>query len=281
MTTYRVSELAELVGLPPSTLRFYDQVGLVPARRSASGYRLFDDQAVKRVGLITTGKRLGLPLEEIRELLGVWEDGLCRDVRERLRPMVLNQMAGAEQRAAEIDAYVERLREALAVIESPAPAGRCAPGCGMVPDQDPATAAPAAPAPPAAPSAAPLSSAVAPPAAAAHPAADRLTAWVQDGEPPPIACLLEAADQGKRVEEWRRLLARADAREPIDGGLAFRFAPALAGAAAELAVAEQRCCGFLEFNLRLAANGLRLEVRVPDEAVPLLAGIFGTAGPAS
>jgi hypothetical protein len=36
------------------------------ARRWESGYRLLDDQAVERIKVITTGKRLGLPLEEIR-----------------------------------------------------------------------------------------------------------------------------------------------------------------------------------------------------------------------
>ena len=132
VTTYRVSELAERVGLPPSTLRFYEQAGLVPARRSESGYRLFDDQAVERIEVITTGKRLGLPLEEISDLLQVWENGLCHDVRERLRPMVANQIINAERRAAEIDAFIERLRRASSVIDGLAPPGRCGPGCGIV-----------------------------------------------------------------------------------------------------------------------------------------------------
>ena len=169
MTTYRVSELAKQVGLPPSTLRFYEQAGLVPARRSESGYRLFDDQAVERIEVITTGKRLGLPLEEIRDLLQVWEDGLCRDVRERLRPMVLNQIASAELRAAEIDAFIERLRKASSLIDSPAPPGRCGPGCGIVPHEAPSQ-----------------------PAHAVHGLAPRR----RDAEPePPIACTLTTADQ--------------------------------------------------------------------------------------
>jgi MerR family transcriptional regulator, copper efflux regulator len=250
VTTYRVSELAERVGLPPSTLRFYEQAGLVPARRSESGYRLFDDQAVERIEVITTGKRLGLPLEEIRELLRAWEDGLCRDVRDRLRPMVQNQIASAERRAAEIDAFIERLRKAWSLIDGPAPPGRCGPGCGIVPHETPAEAAPAAPV---------------------------LTPRRRDAEPePPIACTLTTADQADRIGEWRRLLGQADGREQVDGGLAFRFPAALAGQVAELAVAEQQCCPFLEFTLHLIAGGLRFEVQVPEGAAPLLADMFGT-----
>jgi MerR family copper efflux transcriptional regulator len=248
--TYRVSELAERAGLPPSTLRFYEQAGLVPARRSESGYRLFDDQAVERIEVITTGKRLGLPLEEIRDLLQVWEDGLCRDVRERLRPMVLNQITDAERRAAEIGAFIERLRKASSVLDGPAPAGRCGPGCGIVPHHDPAAAAPVA---------------------------VELTTRRRDAEPePPIACTLAAADQAGPTGEWRRLLGQADGREPVDGGLAFRFPAGLAGRVGELAAAEQQCCPFFEFKLHLAAGALRFEVRAPEDAAALLAGLFGT-----
>jgi DNA-binding transcriptional MerR regulator len=250
VTTYRVSELAERVGLPPSTLRFYEQAGLVPARRSESGYRLFDDQAVERIQVITTGKRLGLPLEEIRDLLQAWENGLCRGVRERLRPMVQNQIASAERRAAEIDAFIERLRKASSLIDGPAPPGRCGPGCGIVPHEAPSEAAPAAPV---------------------------LAIRRRDAEPePPIACTLTAADQADRTGEWRRLLSQADGREPVDGGLAFRFPAGLAGQVAELAAAEQQCCPFLEFNLHLIAGGLRFEVQVPEGAASLLADVFGT-----
>jgi len=253
VTTYQVSELAERVGLPPSTLRFYEQAGLLPARRSKSGYRLFDDRAVQRIEVITTGKRLGLPLDEIRQLLQVWEAGLCRDVRERLRPMVLKRITDAERSAAEIGAFIERLQKASSVIDGPAPAGRCGPGCGIVPHDGPGRAAP-----------------VVTGLATRRPSASR----------PPIACMLAAADQADRVEEWRRLLAKAYSREPVDGGLAFRFPAGLAGQVAELAAAEQQCCTFLEFSLHLKANVLRLEVLVPEDAKPLLADMFGTRGAA-
>jgi MerR family transcriptional regulator, copper efflux regulator len=230
MTTYRVSELSGRVGLPPSTLRFYEQAGLLPARRSESGYRLFDDQAVERIEVITTGKQLGLPLAEIRHLLQAWEDGLCRDVRERLRPMVLNQIAKAERHAAETGAFIERLRRAASMLDGPVPPGRCGPGCGLVPHQDLAATG--------------------------------------------LTCTLTAAGQADRVEEWRRLLSQATARQQADGELAFRFPARLAGRVAELAAAEQQCCMFLEFTLHLAAGELRFEVHAPEGTAPMLADLF-------
>ena len=251
MTTYRVSELAEQAGLPPSTVRFYERAGLLPARRAESGYRLFDDQAVARIELIATGKRLGLPLEEIRELLEVWQDGQCRDVRAWLRPVVLSQIAGAHRQAAEIDAFIERLQRASLAMESPAPPGRCGSGCCAVPGPAPV------------PATAGLSTA-------------GLSTRRRDANPEPqIACTLAPAERPGRAEDWRRLLGQGRAGGPVEGGLVFLLPPRLAGRAAELAAAEQQCCEFFEFTLHLAAGELRLEIRAPEGAWPMLAGLFG------
>lgn len=95
--------------------------------------------------------------------------------------------------------------------------------------------------------------------------------------PVPIACSLTSGDQAKRIQQWQRLLAGA-ARESIDGRLLVRLPAELAGPVADLAAAEQRCCAFFAFTLRLVGGTLELEVRAPTEAAPMLAEVFGTAG---
>jgi DNA-binding transcriptional MerR regulator len=70
VSTYRISELARRTGVSASTLRFYEQAGLLSAARTASGYRVYDEQAVRRLEFVGAAKLLGLPLEEIRDLLG-------------------------------------------------------------------------------------------------------------------------------------------------------------------------------------------------------------------
>lgn len=117
VTTYRISQLADRVGIRPATLRCYEQVGLLPARRSPSGYRLYDDSAVQRLRFIGAAKRLGLPLEEIRDLLAVRDDGRCADVRDRLRPLLSAHIADAERRSAELDGCADLLRRARAAID--------------------------------------------------------------------------------------------------------------------------------------------------------------------
>ncbi|SHG23621.1 DNA-binding transcriptional regulator, MerR family [Streptoalloteichus hindustanus] len=228
--------------MKPTTLRFYERAGLLPARRSESGYRLYDEEAVARLEFITSGRTLGLPLEDIRDLLPAWEDGQCADVRARLRPMLLAHIADAEQRAAELDAFADRLWQVLGEIDGPPWPGRCAPGCGF-----------------------PHRSSDPVPGTAISPRPD---------EQPPVACTLTEGEQAERVERWRRLLAGAR-REGVDGGFLLRLPAELAAPVAELAAAEKSCCPFFDFTLRLTSAGLELEVTAPALAAPLVAELFG------
>ncbi len=132
MNTYRISELARRTGVPASTLRFYEQAGLLPAERTGSGYRMYGEDAVARLELIASAKQLGLPLEEIRELLGAWEVGVCADVRTRLRPLVAARIADAERRIAELTAFAAHLTAVHEELGGPAPMAVCGPGCGCV-----------------------------------------------------------------------------------------------------------------------------------------------------
>lgn len=73
-----ISELAADVGVTPATLRYYERLGMLPKpRRTASGYRDYDDGEVDRIRFIKGGQRLGLRLREIRELLEIRDRGLC------------------------------------------------------------------------------------------------------------------------------------------------------------------------------------------------------------
>ncbi|MFE1555035.1 MerR family DNA-binding transcriptional regulator [Streptomyces sp. NPDC058734] len=59
MSTLRISQLAERSGVPASTLRFYETAGLLPAERTASGYRQYGPDAVERLAFISSAKLLG------------------------------------------------------------------------------------------------------------------------------------------------------------------------------------------------------------------------------
>ena len=67
---YTVKALAQIAGVSARTLRYYDQIGLLPpARVSTSGYRIYGQAQVDTLQQILFYRELGMPLEEIKQLI--------------------------------------------------------------------------------------------------------------------------------------------------------------------------------------------------------------------
>ena len=80
MTTLTIGQLAKRVGVRTSTLRYYEEEGLLsPTRRSEAGYRLYDERAEETLHFIQRAQRLGFSLDDIRSLLRGWQDGDLTD----------------------------------------------------------------------------------------------------------------------------------------------------------------------------------------------------------
>lgn len=70
-----IGQVAAQTGVTIQTLRYYEQLGLIPApARRRSGYRTYDPNAVQRVRFIRRAQEIGFTLQEIGELLGFWPD---------------------------------------------------------------------------------------------------------------------------------------------------------------------------------------------------------------
>lgn len=257
VTTYRISQMAERSGVPATTLRFYEDAGLLPADRTPSGYRMYGEDAVERLAFISSAKLLGLALEEIRDLLDVREEGVCASVRARMLPLVADRIAETDGRIAELRAFCAHLAGVHAELSAPAPAGACGPECGCTTTGTPAAAGPV-----------PIEL-----------SPTRRTPAAEAWREVPVACTLGGAELDERTEQWRALAGKAERREEIPDGLRLSF-PAgaeLAGELAALAAAEQGCCAFFDFTLHLTPTGLQLEVRAPEAAAGMLADLFGAA----
>ena len=65
----RISELAESAGVPTSTVRYYERVGLLAApHRTSSGYRDYQEDAAARLLFIARARRMGLSCEQLSSL---------------------------------------------------------------------------------------------------------------------------------------------------------------------------------------------------------------------
>src|SRR5699024_5933389 len=81
MVLMRVFELAQRSGVAATTLRYYEQRGLLPAQRSPSGYRLYDERALDRLTFITTAKHLVRGPNQTAELTALRAPHPCSRVR--------------------------------------------------------------------------------------------------------------------------------------------------------------------------------------------------------
>jgi MerR family copper efflux transcriptional regulator len=73
-----VSDVAKRTGISPDTVRYYEELGLLPpSPRSHSNYRLFGEETLERIRFIKSAQSLGLRLSDIGELLKIQDDGGC------------------------------------------------------------------------------------------------------------------------------------------------------------------------------------------------------------
>ena len=71
--TYTISELAYELETSPSTIRFYEEKGLIKPQRSPGNQRVYLKKHRARLKMILRGKRFGFSLDEIAEMIGVEE----------------------------------------------------------------------------------------------------------------------------------------------------------------------------------------------------------------
>jgi MerR family transcriptional regulator, copper efflux regulator len=254
-TGYKIKDVADRSGFTAATLRYYEEIGLLPATaRTSSGYRLYDDHALDRLAFIARAKQLGCSLDEIADLAVAWDGGTCGPVQDRLRDIVADKLATARQQIIELTRLTSDLRWAATTLELHRPDGPCDDRCGCV-SVDPD-----------------INAVATPKFVTLGKKADRTEAAA------PIACTLGSQSISGRLDEWQRLLEHVVRREPIDNGLRATFGSATPlDELIRLAAAEQDCCQFFTFAITVDARGIALEINAPTDALPVLQSLFGAS----
>ena len=130
MGTYTISEAAGRSGFSASALRYYEGIGLVVrATRTGAGYRLYDDDTLACLAFISRAKQLGCTLEEITDLIGIWDGERCGPVQGRFHDLITEKLTAAEQQIAELIALTDQLRHAASLLAGPAVDGPCSAAC--------------------------------------------------------------------------------------------------------------------------------------------------------
>jgi Cu(I)-responsive transcriptional regulator len=96
-----IGDVAERSGLPPKTIRYYEDIGLIRPARGANGYRDFGKADLHKLAFLGRARSLGFTIEECRGLLALYED------RERASADVKRLAAGHLQ---QVERKIEELR---------------------------------------------------------------------------------------------------------------------------------------------------------------------------
>src|SRR5213083_1037955 len=118
--TYTIGELAKEFDLTTRAIRFYEDCGLLAPLRSGRK-RIYTPRDRTRLKLTLRGKRLGLTLAEVKELIDMYEPG--RDARPQLerflavleshKASLLQQRADIEAQLSEIQTFEKRVRKQI------------------------------------------------------------------------------------------------------------------------------------------------------------------------
>jgi MerR family transcriptional regulator, redox-sensitive transcriptional activator SoxR len=96
-----ISEAARRTGLQASAIRYYEQIGLLPAAARVSGQRRYDTSILYRLAIIQRGRQLGFTLDEIRQLFFGFREVTSASQRWRM----LNQ-----KKLAELDTLLQGIK---------------------------------------------------------------------------------------------------------------------------------------------------------------------------
>lgn len=109
----RIGDLAVRTGVKVATIRWYEKVGLLTAPdRTGANYRLYDDDALRRLTFIRRARDLGFSLDEVRELLDLAGHGSrdCAAVDE----IAGRHLAQVKRKLADLARLSDRLSSLVA-----------------------------------------------------------------------------------------------------------------------------------------------------------------------
>ena len=108
----KIGDAAAASGVSAKMIRHYEAIGLFGAARSANGYRVYGERDVAVLRFIRHARDLGFPLEDVRRLLGLWQDR--NRASAEVKKLALAHVAALEAKARSLDAMAASLRHLAA-----------------------------------------------------------------------------------------------------------------------------------------------------------------------
>jgi DNA-binding transcriptional MerR regulator len=124
-----IGQVAKATGVAAKTIRYYEEIGVLPApSRTAAGYRQYDQAGVHRLRFIRRARSLGLPLRDVKTVIVNLDGGSRPGLRPRLLALVRRQLSAVQHQSAELGLLQRQLEEVLHRLLT-SPSARHREGC--------------------------------------------------------------------------------------------------------------------------------------------------------
>lgn len=121
---FTIGELARAAGVPTSTVRYYERVGLLePVGRTVGNYRFYGEAAVERLQFIRAAQATGFSLDDITSLLPL-RGGIASSC-QRVQGLIRERLGELRKRMDDLRRVERVLKSALGVCQKTEAAGHC------------------------------------------------------------------------------------------------------------------------------------------------------------
>jgi DNA-binding transcriptional MerR regulator len=112
---FKIGEIAKQAGVTTRTLRYYEQLGLfVPSSISSNGYRYYNDDTLSVINRIRDLQRVGLSLEEIKEVIGLYFHQKRKvEAKERTLNYLKTHLDNIESKITLLNSVKKELKEQI------------------------------------------------------------------------------------------------------------------------------------------------------------------------
>jgi DNA-binding transcriptional MerR regulator len=127
----RIGDLAKKAGTTMRTIRYYEQLGLIaPVARTKGGFRLYEEDEVRKLRVIKNLQHLDTPLAQVKELFDERQHGrIASEVAPGIASLLQRQLAEMDGRIAQYQAMQASLRETIEILQ-------CCSECSLEPGPD-------------------------------------------------------------------------------------------------------------------------------------------------
>ena len=114
--TYTIKEFSQKINVSPSTLRYYEQEGLLPStKRLNNSHRIYDDSDVPWITVITCLRSTGMSISDLRHYVDLCEQG-DKTVQER-KQIILHQKQKIEEQLQEVKKHLETINKKIELYD--------------------------------------------------------------------------------------------------------------------------------------------------------------------